>query len=82
MHHIEAIRPVWCSSEPVETWHGQAQVRAHGDPVPAIISAVPGGVAVELEDSLRGVAPGQAAVFTTVTLSSDRPPSAVPTALA
>lgn len=63
VHHIEAIRPVWCSSEPVETWHGQAQVRAHGDPVPAIISAVPGGVAVELEDSLRGVAPGQAAVF-------------------
>ena len=63
VHHIEAIRPVWCSSEPVETWHGQAQVRAHGDPVPAIISAVPGGVAVELEDSLRGVAPGQAVVF-------------------
>ena len=63
VYHIEAIRPVWCSGEPADTWHGQVQVRAHGDPVPATISTVPSGVSVELEDPLRGVAPGQAAVF-------------------
>lgn len=63
VRHVEAIRPVWCSGESATTWHGQVQVRAHGDPVDATITTVAGGVMMDLEQTLRGVAPGQAAVF-------------------
>ena len=38
-------------------------MRAHGDPVDATITTVAGGVVMDLEQTLRGVAPGQAAVF-------------------
>ncbi|GAA2728852.1 tRNA 2-thiouridine(34) synthase MnmA [Cellulomonas aerilata] len=42
----------------------QAQVRAHGDPVPARARRTPhGGVRVEVHGDLRGVAPGQSLVL-------------------
>lgn len=63
VHHLEAIRPVWCSGTPDDIWHGQVQVRAHGIPVGARIELVDGGVRIDLDDDLRGVAPGQAAVL-------------------
>jgi tRNA-specific 2-thiouridylase len=40
-----------------------AQVRAHGDPVPAVAGCVGDEVQVELREPLRGVAPGQAVVL-------------------
>jgi len=42
----------------------EAQVRAHGDPVPARVVPMPAGrLRVELEVPVRGVAPGQAVVL-------------------
>lgn len=63
VEHLEAIRPVWCSGDPGGPWQGQVQVRAHGEPVDAVIAPVEGGLAVDVSTPLRGVAPGQAAVF-------------------
>ncbi|MEE8869619.1 MAG: tRNA 2-thiouridine(34) synthase MnmA [Acidipropionibacterium acidipropionici] len=63
VHHLEAIRPVWCSGAPDRVWNGQVQVRAHGAPVDARVELVDGGVRIDLDDALRGVAPGQAAVL-------------------
>ena len=63
VHHLEAIRPVWCSAAPGASWRGQVQVRAHGTPVGCRVQIAPGGVRIDLETSLRGVAPGQAAVL-------------------
>jgi len=40
-----------------------AQVRAHGDPVPATASIVDGELVVSVDGDLRGVAPGQAVVL-------------------
>ncbi|WNB84787.1 tRNA 2-thiouridine(34) synthase MnmA [Cellulomonas sp. ATA003] len=39
------------------------QVRAHGDPVPARARRTAGGVRIEVDGDLRGVAPGQSAVL-------------------
>ncbi|QCV94938.1 tRNA 2-thiouridine(34) synthase MnmA [Acidipropionibacterium acidipropionici] len=63
VHRLEAIRPVWCSGTPARVWNGQVQVRAHGAPVDARVELVDGGVRIELDAALRGVAPGQAAVL-------------------
>jgi tRNA-specific 2-thiouridylase len=40
-----------------------AQVRAHGDPVPARARMAGDGLVVTLEEPLRGVAPGQTVVL-------------------
>jgi tRNA-specific 2-thiouridylase len=40
-----------------------AQVRAHGEAVPAVAEPTPEGVVVRLRESLHGVAPGQAVVL-------------------
>ncbi|WP_130865533.1 tRNA 2-thiouridine(34) synthase MnmA [Acidipropionibacterium timonense] len=63
VRRLEAIRPVWCSGEPASTWRGQVQVRAHGQPVGCGVRRVDGGVVIEVDEPLRGVAPGQAAVL-------------------
>ena len=57
-------RPRWCGLAPVGPIEVTAQVRAHGEAVPAVAEAGPdGAVRVELRQPLRGVASGQAVVL-------------------
>jgi tRNA-specific 2-thiouridylase len=64
---IRALRPRWCDTAPVGTVEVLAQVRAHGDAVPASAQVVEGprGAEVEvlLHQPIRGVAPGQTVVL-------------------
>lgn len=60
---IDGIRPTWALARPrLGTWRGLVQVRAHGEPMPATITASDDGVAIELDAPAFGIAPGQAAV--------------------
>ncbi|MHC1560091.1 tRNA 2-thiouridine(34) synthase MnmA [Actinomycetospora sp. C-140] len=52
--------PVWLGEVPTDC---VVQVRAHGGLSPAAVRVVDDGVEVALAEPLRGVAPGQAAVF-------------------
>jgi tRNA-specific 2-thiouridylase len=60
---IEAQRATWCGPAPVVGRRLGAQVRAHGAEVGCRIRELDGGVAVALEEPIRGVAPGQALVL-------------------
>lgn len=61
---IEAVDPVWCSGvAPAGPFACVVQVRAHGGLAAAVVHPDAGGVQVELEEPLRGVAPGQAVAF-------------------
>ena len=55
--------PVWSGPAPVVPTECLAQVRAHGEAVPAISRCDGEDVVVELSRPLRGVAPGQAVVL-------------------
>ena len=61
---IEGIRPIWAGSPlgatPVSV---MAQVRAHGDPVPAFAWISGGRLIVDLCEPIRGLARGQAVVL-------------------
>ncbi|MGO4955851.1 tRNA 2-thiouridine(34) synthase MnmA [Luteococcus sp. Sow4_B9] len=59
---IRGIRPTWTQSFVPGPWRGMAQVRAHGDPMPATITATADEMVVELDRSATGIAPGQAVV--------------------
>ncbi|MEL4357922.1 MULTISPECIES: tRNA 2-thiouridine(34) synthase MnmA [unclassified Luteococcus] len=59
---IEGIRPTWTEARPAGTWRGLAQVRAHGEAMPAAISATEDTMLVQLDKSAVGIAPGQAVV--------------------
>jgi tRNA (5-methylaminomethyl-2-thiouridylate)-methyltransferase len=60
---VTGDRPVWTGGPvpdgPVEC---EVQLRAHGDPVPAVVSLVDGRLVAQLRHPVRGVAPGQAIV--------------------
>jgi tRNA-specific 2-thiouridylase len=56
-------RAVWSGPRPDVRTECLAQVRAHGEAVPAVAYADGDGVVVELARPLRGVAPGQAVVL-------------------
>jgi tRNA-specific 2-thiouridylase len=56
-------RPVWSGPPPLAPTACRAQVRAHGETVPATAWLDGDALAVELEEPLRGVAPGQAVVL-------------------
>jgi len=56
-------RPVWSGPEPAGRTACLAQVRAHGEAVPAHAVCDGGSVRVEVGRPLRGVAPGQAVVL-------------------
>ena len=65
---IEGGHLRWCGPSPSGVVPLGAQVRAHGEEVPASVEVVPGpdgvdGVQVRLERRVRGVAPGQAVVL-------------------
>jgi tRNA-specific 2-thiouridylase len=53
----------WCGPVPEDGFPCLVQVRAHGSPVPATAVHADDGVDIELEQPLRGVAPGQAVVL-------------------
>jgi tRNA-specific 2-thiouridylase len=55
--------PVWLVDPPREEMDCVVQVRAHGGIAPATVRVVGDVVEVALAEPLRGVAPGQAAVF-------------------
>jgi tRNA-specific 2-thiouridylase len=58
---IEAERPVWSAGQqPAGRFPCVAQVRAHGGLAAAVAERGPDGLRVELDEPLRGVAPGQA----------------------
>jgi tRNA-specific 2-thiouridylase len=63
VHEINAGAPTWTQAAEAKAFDCLAQVRAHGEPVPA--TATPGrdGLRVELHTPIRGVAPGQAVVL-------------------
>ena len=59
---IDGIRPTWTQGIPGGSWRGFAQVRAHGEAMPATISADEQRMHVELDRAATGIAPGQAVV--------------------
>ncbi len=59
---FHGIRPSWTQGPIEGQWRGQAQYRAHGEPMDATISLRDGELLVELDDEASGVAPGQSVV--------------------
>ncbi|MCL2423491.1 MAG: tRNA 2-thiouridine(34) synthase MnmA [Micrococcales bacterium] len=59
---ITATTPVWFAPEPSTPTRYLVQVRAHADPVPAMITSSGTTLTIHLDTPLRGVAPGQSAV--------------------
>jgi tRNA-specific 2-thiouridylase len=55
-------RPRWCGAAPMGAIECLVQLRAHGEPIPAVVQITPDGVDVELRGSARGIAAGQAVV--------------------
>ena len=60
---LVGTRPVWSGPAPVVPTACRAQVRAHGETVPATAWCDGDDLVVELVEPLRGVAPGQAVVL-------------------
>jgi tRNA-uridine 2-sulfurtransferase len=61
---VTADRPVWTAGgPPAPVFDCLAQLRAHGAPLPATVTAGPGSVTVALHAPARGVAAGQAVVL-------------------
>lgn len=60
---IEGIRPTWTEARVSGPWCGLAQVRAHGEAMPATITSTDEeSLLVELDSPATGIAPGQAVV--------------------
>ncbi len=60
---VEGVRPRWCGPAPEGPVECLAQVRAHGETVPAVAELVDDTLRVALRRPIRGVAPGQAVVL-------------------
>jgi tRNA-specific 2-thiouridylase len=60
---IDGVHPLWCGPAPAGAITVGAQVRAHGEEIPATAIAEGGRVRVALERRVRGVAPGQSVVL-------------------
>lgn len=63
---LAGARHTWAGAapeDPAVPFACDAQVRAHGEPVPAVARVQDGELVVELADPLTGVAPGQTAVL-------------------
>jgi len=60
---IDAIKPTW-TDRPVDAeWSGQVQIRAHGQPMDAMVQVQDEHLGVRLDVAVTGVAPGQAVVL-------------------
>ena len=63
VRRLVGVRPRWCGDPPNGFFECLVQLRAHGDPLPAVVRLTGDGVLdVELRAPARGVAPGQAVV--------------------
>ena len=62
VQEIAGIRPTWTDRPTTGAWRGQVQVRAHGEPVPAVITYADGQIIARLDSPVAGVAAGQALV--------------------
>ena len=60
---LEGVSARWLGETPAEPLECTAQVRAHGDAVPAVAESAEGSVVVRLHEPLHGVATGQAVVL-------------------
>jgi len=60
---LVGIRSRWCGPAPVGPVECLVQVRAHGDPLPAVAEQVAGELRVRLRVPAPGIAPGQAVVI-------------------
>ncbi len=60
---LTGIRPRWCGPVPIGPVECLVQVRAHGDPLPAVAEQVDGELRIRLRVAAHGIAPGQAAVL-------------------
>jgi len=60
---LTGLAPRWCGPAPAGTLRCLAQVRAHGEPVPAVAQTAGEALHVALDEPLRGVAPGQSVVL-------------------
>jgi tRNA-uridine 2-sulfurtransferase len=60
---VEGVRARWFGAAPQSPLHCRAQVRAHGEAVPAVAESDRDAVVVRLGVPLFGVAPGQAVVL-------------------
>ena len=56
-------RPRWCGPALSGSFECLVQFRAHGNPVPAAVTATGAGVQIAFDEPVRGIAPGQAAVL-------------------
>ena len=59
---IAGIRPTWTDRPTTDSWRGQVQVRAHGEPAPAVITYADDQIIARLDEPIAGVAAGQALV--------------------
>ena len=59
---LTGIRPTWTQGVLEGPWRGLAQIRAHGEAMPATIRLRGDELEVRLDDAVGGVAPGQAVV--------------------
>ena len=63
VRRVEAESPRWCGPVPDGPMECLVQLRAHGDPMPAVVALEPDGRLVAgLRTAARGIAPGQAVV--------------------
>ncbi len=60
---LTAIRPRWCGTPPAGPAAYTAQLRAHGEEVPATAELLDGTLHVSFDHPMRGIAPGQAVVL-------------------
>jgi tRNA-specific 2-thiouridylase len=60
---IEAGVPTWTGAAVVGAWRGLVQVRAHGQPMPAEVTAAADQLEVTLDAAAVGIAAGQAVVL-------------------
>ena len=59
---VSGWRPRWCGPEPVGSVTCSVQLRAHGDALPAQVHVDGDRLVVDLDQPVRGVAPGQSVV--------------------
>jgi len=60
---IHTAEPVWLGEVPTRRLDCLVQVRAHGEPVPATVVVIDGGLQVDVARPQHGIAPGQALVM-------------------
>jgi len=63
VHRLTGERAIWCGPPPRSGQPVMVQVRAHGEPVPGRLVTLDDEVVAQLDEPVRGAAPGQAMVL-------------------